>query len=87
MSVFETGGFEPIISHTSVHANTIFRLVENKFGISIVPSSLSLGYNMKVKFIELKNITQRTVLSVVWNKSNRNPVLKKVLDVVLKNMK
>lgn len=87
MSVFETGDFEPIISHTSVHANTIFRLVENKFGISIVPSSLSLGYNMKVKFIELKNITQRTVLSVVWNKSNRNPVLKKVLDVVLKNMK
>lgn len=83
MSVFEYGGFQPIISHTSVHANTIFRLVENKFGISIVPSSLALGYDMKVKFIELKKIPQRTVLSVVWNKSNRNPVLKKVLDIIL----
>ena len=85
MSVFEHGGFQPIISHTSVHANTIFRLVENKFGISIVPSSLALGYDMKVKFIELKNIPQRTLLSVVWNKSNRNPVLKKVLDIILSN--
>lgn len=82
MSVFEYADFQPKITHTSVHANTIFRLVENKFGISIVPTSLALGYNMKVKFIELKNIPQRAVLSVVWNTSNRNPVLKKVLDII-----
>jgi len=82
MSVFEYGGFQPIISHSTVHANTIFRLVENKFGISIVPSSLALGYDMRVKFIKLDKIPQRTQLSVVWNKTNRNPVLKKVLDII-----
>ena len=84
MSVFKYGGFEPLISHSTVHANTIFRLVENKFGVSIVPSSLALGYDMKVKFIELDNIPQRTQLSVVWNKANRNPVLKKVLDIIFR---
>jgi len=87
MSVFEYGGFQPIISHSTVHANTIFRLVENKFGVSIVPSSLALGYNMKVKFIELNKIPQRTQLSVVWNKTNRNPVLQKVLDIIFAKTK
>lgn len=82
MSIFEHAKFSPIISHTTVHANTIFRLVENNFGVSIVPTSLSLGYDMKVKFIELKNIPHRTDLSVVWNKNNKNPVLSKVLDLI-----
>jgi len=83
MSIFEYAKFAPIISHTTVHANTIFRLVENNFGISIVPTSLSLGYNMDVKFIELDKIPHRTDLSVVWNKNNKNPVLAKVLDLIL----
>ncbi len=84
MSIFDDAGFSPIISHATVHANTIFRLVENNFGISIVPSSLALGYDLKVKFIELKHIPHRTELSVVWNKKNKNPVMNKVLDLILK---
>jgi len=84
MSIFDDAGFSPIISHTTVHANTIFRLVENNFGISIVPSSLALGYDLKVKFIELKHIKHRTELSVVWNKKNKNPVMHKVLDLILR---
>jgi DNA-binding transcriptional LysR family regulator len=87
MSIFDDAGFAPIISHTTVHANTIFRLVENNFGISIVPSSLALGYDLKVKFIELKDIEHRTELSVVWNKRNKNPVMHKVLDLILKKTK
>ena len=81
MSMFEDCGFSPHVSHTSVHATTIYRLVENNFGVAIVPSSLKLGYNMDVKFIELKNITQRAVLSIAWNKENRNPMLMHFLSV------
>jgi len=36
---------------------------------------------MDVKFIELKNIAQRAVLSVAWNKENRNPMLSQFLSV------
>ena len=42
MQIFRQSGFHPNISHHTVHASTIFRLVENNLGISIVPSSLSL---------------------------------------------
>ena len=84
MQIFKQSGFQPIISHSTVHASTIFRLVENNLGLSIVPSSLKLGYDMKVKFIELDKIPQRTVLSVAWNNANRNPILGKILSKVRK---
>jgi len=82
MEIFRTSGFSPIVSHNSVHASTIFRLVENNLGISIVPTILQHGYNMNVKFIELKNVSQRTVLSVAWNVNNRNPMLKNIMEFI-----
>ena len=80
MQLFDDSGFTPIISHNTIHASSIYRLVENGLGISIVPRSLQLGYNMGVKFIELEKIKHQTVLSVVWNKNNRNPVLDSLLE-------
>ena len=82
MQIFKQSGFHPNISHNTVHASTIFRLVENNLGISIVPSSLALGYNMNIKLIELNKIPQKTVLSVAWNLSNRNPILGKILNKI-----
>jgi len=85
MQIFKRSGFHPIISHNTVHASTIFRLVENNLGISIVPSSLALGYNMDIKLIELDKIPQKTVLSVAWNSTNRNPILAKILSKVFQD--
>ncbi len=75
MQIFDDSGFYPNVSHSTVNASSIYRLVENHFGISIVPTSLHYGYNFKIKFIELKNISQRTALKIVWNSKNTNPVL------------
>lgn len=85
MSIFEDADFSPMVSHTTVHANTIFKLVEKGFGIAIIPTSLKLGYSMDIKFIELVKIPQRTVLSAVWNTKNRNPVLPEILAYVKSN--
>ncbi len=38
---------------------------------------------MKVKFIEMKNIKQRAVLSMVWKTDNRNPALHKCMDLLM----
>ena len=82
LSIFENSGFSPNISHSSVHATTIYRLVENKFGVAIVPTSLSTNHSFKVKFIELKNIPQRAILYMVWHHENRNPMLHDFLSIV-----
>ena len=79
--MFEDCGFSPKVSHTSVHAAAIYRLVENNFGVAIIPTSLKLGYDMNIKFIELKNIQQRAILSIAWNTENRNPMLSNFLSV------
>lgn len=82
ISICRDAGFYPKISHNSVHANTIFRLVESGLGVAIVPSSLTRGFDLGIKFIELKDIPQRTQLSLAWKEESRNPVLSRVLALV-----
>ena len=82
MSIFEDKGFRPNISHKSVHASTIYRLVENGLGIAIVPSSLTFGFDMNIKFIELDKIRQRTNLYICWKDENRNPALPPLLSLI-----
>jgi DNA-binding transcriptional LysR family regulator len=82
MQIFDYCGFSPQVSHKTVHASSIYKLVENNFGISIVPTSLQIGCSLDVKFIELQSIPQRTILSAVWSKNNRNPILTKILELL-----
>ncbi len=85
MSICQDAGFAPKVSHKSVHAHTIFKLVENHMGIAIVPTSLQNGFQMRVKFVELKDIPQRAELSVIWKKEHTNPVLKNCMELLLKD--
>jgi len=78
MSICEDQGFTPKISHKSVHAQTIYKLVESGMGVAIVPTSLQYGFDLKVKFFEIPNIKQKTVLSVIWKEDNRNPALARI---------
>ncbi|MCF7561411.1 LysR family transcriptional regulator [Sabulilitoribacter multivorans] len=84
MTIFDDNGFSPQISHNTIHASSIYKLVENNFGISIVPKSLQVENNPNIKFIELNKIKQRTVLSAIWSKDNRNPILNHVLELINK---
>ncbi|MEQ9403539.1 MAG: LysR family transcriptional regulator [Cyclobacteriaceae bacterium] len=82
MSIFEDQGFMPKISHKSVHALTIFKLVECGLGIAIIPTTLKEGFDLKIKFIEMTGIPQQTTLSAVWSEENRNPILRNALDLI-----
>src|SRR5690606_22124732 len=75
-------GFTPKIAHRSIHAPTIFKLVENHMGISVLPTSLARGNHPGIRFIELKDAVQKTELFAVWKKTNRNPALPYLLDMV-----
>ena len=83
MQIFDASGFTPLVSHNTIHSASIYKLVENNFGVSIVPKSLQINHNRNIKFIELENITQKTVLSAIWNTKNRNPSLEKLLSLIL----
>lgn len=80
LSICRDSGFSPKIRHKSVHALTIFRLVENGLGVAIVPTSLKDGYDLNVRFMEIPGIPQFTELSVIWKPANRNPALKRLQE-------
>ncbi len=67
--------FTPNIVHKSIHVPAILKLIENGMGVSIIPTSFALNQSASVRFIELKDIPQRTQLYAVWNKMNDNTAL------------
>ncbi|MDC6352363.1 LysR substrate-binding domain-containing protein [Zeaxanthinibacter sp. PT1] len=75
-------GFSPRIAHRSIHAPTIFSLVENGMGISVIPNSLRQKHNYRVKFIELVAAPQKTELFAAWNRGNENPALQSFLKLL-----
>nr|WP_121272830.1 LysR family transcriptional regulator [Pedobacter schmidteae] len=77
-------GFVPKVAHRSIHAPTIFRLVENGMGLSIIPTSLASADHPNIKFIELKGIPQQTSLYAVWKQHNGNPALPYLLEMLPK---
>ena len=85
MSIFTDAGFEPKVSHKSIHANTIFRLVESGLGIAIVPQSLTYGATkaIGIQTIELTTIRQKALLSIAWKKERYAPALDKVLGFLI----
>lgn len=82
MSIFTDHGFEPKVSHRSVQANSIFRLVERQLGVAIVPSALQGGLDLGISFIPLNHLPQRTKLMAIWNADNRNEALSKFLELL-----
>lgn len=80
LSICDEGGFRPRVSHKSVHAHTIFKLVEGGMGIAIVPTSLQYGFDLQIRFLELNSIPQRAVLYGVWKKDHRNRALDRCIE-------
>ncbi|WP_242202605.1 LysR family transcriptional regulator [Aestuariivivens insulae] len=86
MRIFDDAGFSPTVTHNTIHAGSIYKLVENNFGVSIVPRSLLVEDLKAVKFVELKAVPHKTTLSLVWSKENRNPILKLFLKNIINKL-
>lgn len=82
LQLFDGAGFSPSVSHSTVNASSIYRLVANGMGLSIVPTVLSNGYDMGVRFIELDQLPQRTTLRAVWHGEVKGKLLERVLELL-----
>ncbi|HET9431161.1 MAG TPA: LysR substrate-binding domain-containing protein [Chitinophagaceae bacterium] len=68
-------GFTPRILHHASQLNSVLRLVESGFGISLLPRNIQLGYNLKLKFIPLENSKEMVPLIMLTRNENSNPAL------------
>ncbi|MDQ3292204.1 MAG: LysR family transcriptional regulator [Bacteroidota bacterium] len=68
-------GFTPHILHHASQLNSVLRLVECGFGISLLPQHVQHGYNLKIKFIPLEDASENIPLLMLSRKENPNPAL------------
>lgn len=83
LSILEDAGFRPNVAHETVHGYTALALVDQSFGITILPTSFERVTSTKVRFLELKNIAQRSEITAVWDKQNPNPALQKLVEMLV----
>ena len=82
MDIFDYCNFQPKTSHNTINHQTVFNLVSKDYGVAIVPNSLTLKEVKGVRFIDLSYLPQKTSLSLIWNKENRNPIIKKITILI-----
>lgn len=73
-------GFVPDILHQATQFNSVLRLVESGFGISMLPASIALGYSLKLKFVPIVNCDESVPLIMLYRKDNPNQSLKHLIN-------
>jgi DNA-binding transcriptional LysR family regulator len=80
LELCSTSGFVPKIFHQATQLNSILRLVECGFGISLLPASIAQNNNLDLKFIELERKIENIPLIMLYRKENANPSLMHLLN-------
>ncbi|WP_184544587.1 LysR substrate-binding domain-containing protein [Mucilaginibacter sp. FT3.2] len=73
-------GFVPDILHQATQFNSVLRLVESGFGISLLPVSIAQGYSLKLKFVPIVNCDESIPLIMLYRKDSPNPSLKHLIN-------
>ncbi|GAB3164499.1 LysR family transcriptional regulator [Telluribacter humicola] len=71
-------GFSPQILHHASQLNSVLRLVESGFGVSLLPQHTQRGYNLNLAYIPLEDATETVPLLMLTRKENPNPALNKL---------
>ncbi len=82
IGICNNAGFSPNKIHESSQINTILRLVESNLGYSIVPSSVCVGYNLKIKYYELTDIPEQAEISLIYNPAVITPLAQSAIKLV-----
>lgn len=80
LELCSASGFVPKIVHQATQLNSILRLVESGFGVSLLPVSIAENNNLNLKFIPLKKKIENIPLIMLYRKENANPSLMHLLD-------
>ncbi len=79
--ILRKSGLPARAAHETSQVNSIVRLVESGMGFSIVPTSVKKAYALNVKFIELKQFTERAYLFLLHRKEI-DPFVRKCIDLI-----
>jgi len=85
LALCSNAGFTPNILHNASQLNSVLRLVESGFGVSMLPKSTQAGFKLKLKFISLVNSKETIPLIMLTRKENLSPALSHLKSHLLKS--
>lgn len=68
-------GFAPHITHHASQLNSVLRLVESGFGVSLLPAHTQKGYDLDVVYKPLLDAGETVPLLMLTRKADSNPAL------------
>ncbi len=72
LAMCHENGFVPNVLHESANSASVLRLVEAGMGVTIEPLSITKGYNIKIKAIELTKSKINVEMKLLYNKARKN---------------
>jgi DNA-binding transcriptional LysR family regulator len=84
LALCSNAGFTPHISHNASQLNSVLRLVESGFGVSMLPKSTEVGFKLKLKFTPIINCKETVPLIMLTRKGNLSPALSHLKTHLLK---
>jgi DNA-binding transcriptional LysR family regulator len=78
----QDAGFTPRTAQHAVEWQTVCALVEADLGVSLAPASIRRIRLKNVAFRSIEPGTFRTSVAVAWRKSDRNPLVARLLETV-----
>lgn len=74
-------GFEPKIVRLLYNTESLMLAVESGFGIALLDLHCRLQYSEHVRMIELPGSSSSDLIAV-WHKSNKNPLIGKIIEAI-----
>jgi len=87
LALCSNAGITPHISHNASQLNSILRLVENGFGISLLPKSTGAGVQLKLQFLPVAGCKETIPLIMLTRRENPNPGLSLLKNHLVKTVK
>ena len=81
-NIFKKAGHVPNIVQETNQINSILRVVECNCAYSIVPSTVLVGYDLKVKSFELSHFDETTPLYMGYNLNNLTKSVEDLIKIV-----
>ncbi len=79
-SIFINANFKPNVIQKVCELDTALSLVKSGLGITIVPESIKNFRFNGIVFKPINNTNEKLITSVIWNKNNKNSLVKLFVD-------
>ncbi|MBO0323140.1 LysR family transcriptional regulator [Muricauda sp. CAU 1633] len=79
-------GFSPQIQHESINAFSLLKLVEKDIGVSLMPKSITQGYNLQVNYLEIDELNIPLDMVVSYRTDLKDELPRTIAQIIKRHL-